>query len=264
MRKVILIIAACLVLLGAAVAIIAFTLGANTSIYWDRGFHIDRGGSAGTDLDEALSPFNRIDLSAGVANVTIRPGDGYRLEGHYHGTLTHEVRDGRLILDLRERSGRSWFNIGTRGGSRTSHLILTIPADTVLEGELNLGVGTVRTQQVDLYNVTITSGVGDIHVDGALGGINRIESGVGNVYVDGSLTGRSRIESGVGNVEITAHGGAREQVSYTISAGVGNITIDGTRQGGALGNSLSHTAADPLVTLQLESGVGNVVLNFRG
>jgi len=259
MKKKILLIALIAVFVGGTLATVAWGLGASTGLIWDGGIRVNN--ATRIELDETLSPFDEIELSVGVSNVTLRHGDGFRIEGHHYGVITYEVRGNRLVVHSSARNRFVLFGWNRGGGG---NVIVTLPWDTTLEvASLTVGVGNVYVQNVSLHNVTLESGVGDVHVQDADLHNAVLESGVGNVRASGLFTGRNHFTSGVGDVNLHLSG-PRAEFSYSIEAGVGNITINGTRQGGALGSSLSHVASTPLGTLQIESGVGNVSVGFSG
>lgn len=261
-HKKILLIALIAIFVGGILATVAWGLGASTSLIWDGGIRI--GGSlTRTELNETLSSFHEIELTVGVSNVTLRHGDDFRIEGHHYGAITYEVRNDRLVVNAPARNQFALFG-WSRGGGGNVTITVPLPEDAALErASLSVGVGNVYVQNVALLSVVLESGVGDVYVQNVNFRDAVLESGVGNIHAVGLFTGWSYFTSGVGDVTLQVSG-PQDEFSYSIEAGVGNVTIDGVRQGGALGNSLSHTASDFRGSLQIESGVGNVSVSFSG
>lgn len=263
-KKILLLIAIILVVVGGILAAVAWGLGASTSITWNRGFRAAQPSNVRYELNETFSPFTRVELSIGVSNnVTLRAGDDYRIEGHHYGEITYEVRGNTLYVDTPSQTRRqfsifSGWNSLTQGGN----VIITVPWETTLyDSNLTLGVGNLRIDNVAFNNAVVTSGVGDINTQSTDFQNVTITAGVGNIDAAGLFSGRADITNGVGDTTLEI-AGPQDRFSYTIEGGVGSITINGERQGGALGNTLTNTAADPLGTLRIEAGVGSVRIDF--
>ena len=239
MKKKILRIALVLVLVGGILAAIGWALGGHTGLYWERGGLRTGPAAVRYEISENLDPFSTIDLTLGVGNVTLRQGESFRITGQHYGPIEYAVVDGHLLVYTPRHNTISFLRF--RGGD--SHITITVPSGTALQDvQLTLGVGNLRLERLELQGASLTSGVG-------------------NVYAQGLFTGNISADSGTGNVTLQLLS-AREDVSYSITAGVGNITLNGQRQGGAMGNSLSRTAENPTASLLLNAGVGNVAITF--
>jgi len=263
MKKKIALIALIVLLVGGALTAIGLSLGAHTNLHWNGGFRVLDTHTERHEFNETLPAFRYIDLSVSVANVSLRHGDEYNIQGQFIGTIDFEVQDNRLIVNA--QNARFGFQIGFIGRrSSGSHVTITVPQGTTLEDvRMKVDVGNINTQAVNMIGATIHSDVGNVTVTGDLTGPNNIQSAVGNVRVEGLLTGENTVRSDVGNVTLRLTE-SRDRFTYSGTADVGNLTIDGERQGSGLGGSVSHTAVDPLGTIRFDSGVGNVVVNFVG
>ncbi|MCL2564084.1 MAG: DUF4097 domain-containing protein [Oscillospiraceae bacterium] len=256
MKKIILLIALIAILIGGILAVIAFGLGAETALYWDRGFRV-ADTSSRTELNTTLSPFSEIELNVGTSDLTLRYGDEFRIEGHHYGTITYEVNGNRLTVNAPSRR----VFLGWDRGS--GHITITVPDGTALDSaNFSLGVGNIRIQDVSLHNATLDSGVGNINVTANLSGRSTIEIGVGDIDVRGMITGDADLSGGVGNVTVHVEG-SLDRFSYTASSGVGRVSAGGAQSTG-LGGNMTQTAADPLGTIRVDSGVGDVTITFTG
>jgi len=256
--KGILALALALILIGGTLSLAAWGMGAQTSIEWGGGW----GFRPSTEQEINLTlgeDFDQIDLTLGVANVTVQEGTEFRAEGRLSDRVNISTSGNTLVITEARRRGPS-FSINFGFDRQGYYLILTVPRGTTLDMlSLETGVGRIEVENIEAARADISSGVGNVHVRDVDFGHTILDSGVGNVYADGIFTGRTDLSSGTGNVTLTLPG-ARDDYAYNISTGVGHATIDGNRTTG--GTTRSHT--NPIADLRLSSGVGNVRVDFRG
>ena len=262
MRKIAIIALVC-ILVGGAIGLVSWGLGATTSISWNSGFQLtDR--TTVENLDLSFEPFTEILVDLDVVNVIVTHGDDYALRGRYHGTFaTLEVQNGRLVVRATPANigfNFSFFNFGNRGRNQTSELTITVPEDVVLESlHVTVGVGNVRVSDVEALEVELLSGVGNVVANGVAFTDVSLSSGVGNVEASGVFYGALEAQSGVGNVVLVLHMN-EDEVTYNASVGVGRVTANDERRG----TSDRQTATNEAVRLDLSSGTGNVTLSIRG
>ena len=243
-------------LAGVVLAVTGLALGADTNIYWDRGFHI--GERTGRSYDLSFSgEFDSVQIHLNLANLTIERGDSFRLHGHYPSrALLIDEHGGTLNISSQSRRG---INIGFVGIQREGHLTLTVPHDVLLEHlNVSLNVGNVTLRDVEAERVHISSDLGNVTANRIHFGDARIESAVGNVDVSGVLFGDARLLSDLGNVAVTLELDESE-VNWSASAGLGRVSYNGQSRG----NNASGHSRNPSLVLDMSSGVGNVDVRFR-
>jgi len=257
-RKGVLAFALALILIGGALSLIAWGLGAETSLAFGGGWGFRP--STAREINLTFSDdFARIDVNVGVANVTVQEGAAFSATGRLPDRVDISTDNNTLVITEASVRGLR-FNINFGFSRQSYYLVLTVPRGTTLDMlSLETGVGWIEVRDIEAARADISSGVGNVHVRNVEFGHTLLDSGVGNVYADGIFTGRTDMNSGTGNVSLTLPG-AREDYAYRIQTGVGNTTIDGARATG--GSTRSH--ANPVADLHLSSGVGNVRVDFRG
>lgn len=178
-------------------------------------------------------PFSRIEVEAPVADVTIRAGEGYRVElqwivdGQYRlkYSLTGEVLQ---ITGVPESvSGNSYARV-----------TITVPEGAVLlETDIEIGVGNVTIEDTAFTDLSCETGVGDIVWRGPLARETELKTGVGDITITTEPIDGWRCE---------------------LSTGAGDVLVNGTeydfrfRQVGTAGK------------LEAEAGVGSIVLATGG
>ena len=245
-------------LAGMVLAVTGLALGANTNIYWDRGFQIGERAGRGYDL-QFSEEFDSVQIHFNLANLTIERGDSFRLHGYYpNSALAIDESDGTLRVNSKGRRGGG-INIGFIGTQREGHLTLTIPHDVVLADlNVSLNAGNINIRDIEAERVHILSDLGNVNATRVQFGNARIESAVGNVDVSGVLFGETRMVSDLGNVAVTLEVSEHE-VNWNASAGLGQVHHNGQNRGSAA----SGHSRNPSLTLDMRSGVGNVDIRFR-
>lgn len=178
-------------------------------------------------------PFSRIEVEAPVADVTIRAGEGYRVElqwivdGQYRlkYSLTGEVLQ---ITGVPESvSGNSYARV-----------TITVPEGAVLlETDIEIGVGNVTIEDTAFTDLSCETGVGDIVWRGPLARETELKTGIGDITITTEPIDAWRCE---------------------LSNGSGKVFVNGTeygyrfRQNGTAGK------------LEAEAGKGDVVLTTGG
>lgn len=186
-----------------------------------------------TALTISGESFSRLEIEAPVANVTIRTGEGYRVElewmddGQYRlkPFLTGEVLQ---ITGVPESvSGNSYTRV-----------TITVPEGAVLlETDIEIGVGNVTIEDTAFTDLSCETGVGDIVWRGPLARETELKTGVGYITITTEPIDGWRCE---------------------LSTGAGDVFVNGTeydfrfRQNGTAGK------------LEAEAGKGEVVLTTGG
>jgi len=255
--KITLLIALALVVLGTALAGLAWTLGAHTSIQWQNGRFriIERGVTQ--EFEQTLESFDRIDLRLDIANVTIQHGVGYHISGRYQAQeLLFHVENGVLIVDeVRVPAGRAMFSIGLIHNNEGSTVLITVPSATVLDALfLEVGVGRIDLRNVAADRTTVTLGIGNIYGENVALEDTVLQAGMGNIAVNGALSGRNEMQVGTGNVTLTLEG-YQQQFTHSWQTGVGNTSITG---------GAATVPVEQVGSLHVSVGMGNIRVTFLG
>ena len=251
-------IALALIVLGGAIGLGAWIMGADSSFEWVGGWRGLRPAESGREIDLVLSDeFDEINLRLGVSNVTVQHGSEWRVTGRLRAQVNIETAGGVLFIE-EPTQRRNNFNIGI---NTTNYFVtITVPRDVALDTlSLEVGVGRVDVQDIESLGAYLTTGVGNVSARNVDFQHAILTTGVGNVYADGIFEGRADFTSGTGNVSLTLPS-ARTDYSYTMSSGVGNTTINGTRESG----SVTRNTPGAIANIHASTGVGNVRVDFRG
>jgi len=125
---------------------------------------------------------------------------------------------------------------------------------TFNRAEIDCGVGKSVFKDVKvLGNADIDLGAGNTRFENCEFNRTEIDSGVGKVYYSGKLLGNSEMAFGVGDVTLDIDGYANE---YDINCkeGLGKVKVN---------KSYSSTVTHAPIRLDIDSGVGEVTINFK-
>jgi hypothetical protein len=118
-----------------------------------------------------------------------------------------------------------------------------------------------RIQVPDQYNVTFTSGAGNITVTGVSGAVDGT-TGAGNMIAR-TVRGPLELRSGSGNVNVVNAIG-----TIRVSTGAGNVDLrdvqGGVNAATGAGNVIARITGQPETDSRLESGAGNVSVFLAG
>ena len=148
--------------------------------------------------------FDKIEIEAPVANVTIQTGEDHSVELEW-------LDDGQYTLNY--SLSRSVLRITGSpngvGGHRDTRVLITVPEGASLdEIDIELGSGDVTVERVTVNEVSCWTGLGDITWNGPLAR-------------DGELT------TGLGDIRITT--GTMDGWECELNTGLGELVVDGTR-----------------------------------
>ncbi len=235
-------------------------------------------GSVGQKLYEGTldSEFSALMLDIDVGDVTIEPGDGFRVEyGLWHDPVIEEDSG---VLTIREKAESLWWQSFSFGSGKQAYVKVTVPAGTLLE-RLNVlcDVGDVKLDSADVGALDISTDVGDVTVSStAVSGAAAFDTDVGNIecrtlIVGGALkldtdTGEIRFDGSAASVEADADvgsvalklSGAAADWSMTLDTDTGSVKVDGLDQG----KRFESAGGDRILTANVD--VGDVEVEFEG
>lgn len=224
-----------------------------------------------------FTDIEQIDISNGVAKLTIKPGDTFRVEGkNVSDDFKVTVNDGTLIVDEKENFIKI-FGLNPRKKFSKTSITVYVPSDfTAQRIKIDCGVGEVSLEDLSTDKLYIDAGVGEIYgrnisassvtVDGGVGDITfndvsfsnvDFDSGLGNLKIEGIILGDSKFDCGVGNIKLKING-SRKDYALKLNSGLGNIRINGEKV--SSGYNDNYSAPN---TIYIDGGVGNVDVDFN-
>lgn len=159
-----------------------------------------------------------LDIDLKVSNLTIKRGDTFRYESNVNGL--ESVQDGNKLV-IKDQDN----NIFKRSNS---YVTLYVPESLVFDKVvINMGVGTLNINDIDLFDATLNLGVGEANIESNLLGTSKIECGIGEVNLNLNLSEKDytfKLDKGIGSIKLNG-------LSLSSNSNVGNgeniIDIDG-------------------------------------
>lgn len=129
-----------------------------------------------------------------------------------------------------------------------------------LTGDLSVDAGRLKINQLKLEEESkYYIGTGEMVLEKVTANNAVIDCGVGNVEIEGRLTGDNEITCGVGRISLKLDGD-RDDYDYEISAGIGNVVIDGRSYHNIDRQAINNSADN---SLTMDCGIGNITVDFR-
>ena len=142
--------------------------------------------------------FAGVTVDGGLAAVTVRAGERWKLTTTHPELYEVSQKDGRLVIDSREP--------GITGQTvQHARLILEVPEDAVLDRlELDTGLGSLTGENLTAETLVVDAGMGSVTLTGiTVQGDAQLDCGMGTLTVDGLTAGTVSGECGMGSVELT-------------------------------------------------------------
>lgn len=211
-------------------------------------------GCTATRLDATdLESFTGISIDAAVMDLTISPGETYRISWSCQQRRvvpSYEIKDG--VLTLSQSGSNLW-----RGSNNNCHVQLTVPANTLLgsiSGDVN--VGDINFSQLSIQNLDLTTNVGDFDLGNCSLGNMSIRANVGDLYLKQSSFSNLDVNADVGDVYVES---SEDLSNYAIdlSAGAGSVSVNNQDHRRSYAQSGTNGC-----TVTIQSNVGDVALDF--
>ena len=222
------------------------------------------------------SEFTALKLDVDVAQITVTPGDGFRVEyGLCNEPEIGTADDGTLTI--REKAADHWWDGIHFTQNIQPYVKVTVPAGTVLSTvDVTVDVGDVEISMLELGSLHVDADVGDLTlqsltVQGAVDlsadvgnldcremvviGAVQMEVDTGDIAFDGSAA-RIDADTDVGNVKLLLPGTAADW-AMELETDVGDITVDGIHQGDR------YETRGGQYQLEAESDTGDVEVAFQ-
>ena len=216
------------------------------------------------------SEFTALKLDLDVADITIEPGDAFRV-AYGLGNEPQIETAGDGTLTIREHAKDRWWEGIHFTSASQPYVTITVPEGTVLTGiGVTVDVGDVKISMhadadvgdLTLQAVTVqgamdfSADVGNVDCrETAVAGAVKIEIDTGDIAFDGSAAGIDA-ETDVGNVKLTLPGPA-ESWAAELQTDVGSVTVDGLDQG------RQYQSRGGQYPLEAETDTGDVEVEFK-
>ena len=222
------------------------------------------------------SEFTALKLDLDVADVTIEPGDAFRV-AYGLGNEPQIETAGDGTLTIREHAKDRWWEGIHFTSVSQPYVTITVPEGTVLTGiGVTVDVGDVKISRLEVGALHADADVGDltlqaVTVQGAMDfsadvgnvdcretavtGAVKIEIDTGDIAFDGSAAGIDA-ETDVGNVKLLLPGPA-ESWAAQLQTDVGSVTVDGLDQG------RQYQSRGGQYPLDAETDTGDVEVEFK-
>jgi len=120
--------------------------------------------------------------------------------------------------------------------------------------DVEIGVGKFNIKDSNSKNTKIEGGVGNLDISNSDLGKLDLKAGIGNCDIDATLENESKIETGLGNVKIKLTDG-KDKYYFDIESGLGNIKLDGQKiTSGRYGNNEGKNVT-------IKGGAGNIKIS---
>lgn len=239
----------------------------------------------GTDgVGTLLEPesFQSVEVDISIGDVTIYAGNDFYLELKDDAALGcflgYKVEDGVLKVyntddNVFELPGKPRYS---------SQVVLNIPegygldevqittgaGDVVLEGvtaqklTVDTKLGAVDCTAQNLQKVKLNSGLGDVtlYTDTYIEKKMELSSGMGDVNLYGYPAPDMKVSTSMGDVQASLYGCSIEDCSTDLSSGMGAVSVNGQNYGSS---AAINRNGDSLYALEASSGMGEVSLYFE-
>ena len=180
-----------------------------------------------TDLvSDSVTPerFSKLVIEADVADVTIRYGDGWRVD--YAMPVAPEITqaDGALTILDKTKNRIDIHNA-------SPEIRVTVPQGTELESaEIKVDVGSLKAEKLAVAALTVKTNVGEADLKDLVTTGVSVETDVGNVELERVTADTISVSVDTGDIELDLPG-SPEDYSMELASDVGNVEVDGRDQG---------------------------------
>jgi hypothetical protein len=241
-------------------------------------------------LEESYSGVESLDVNIAYGAVQIVEGDSFHIDAQNMLTdnLESYVSDGTWVI--RDDKDESMDFLGIHfpirqfshwGKTVSPSVIITVPKNFVAKDmKLNIGAGLAEADIIQAETGSFSVDAGRLKIDQlVISGKSQyhvgagemvlsnmevrdiaVDCGVGNIDMSGNILGDNEISCGVGRV-ILKLSGSREDYSYVVDAGIGNVIIDKDSYHNINGKRIMNKVADNYFSL--DCGIGNITVKFN-
>ncbi len=190
MKRFFCVLFACMLVLGAAMAIYGYQNGASTSLYWSDGhvytekeFDSLAESEEWTELPEGVSG---LALELNNADVTIRQGDVFHISADYQRGSAPEATVENGVLRLRdEASAHIGFGFSLGLSRKENTVTIELPEGALTALDIRTGVGDLSLEDVHLETLTIEMDIGDAALKGVSSESLSVQCDIGDFVLEG-------------------------------------------------------------------------------
>lgn len=240
-------------------------------------------------MNESYSGVENVSMDISYGHVIIKKGNEFSINADNVPKDEFEsyVSNGTWYINEKGDRHVSLFgarisigNLNFLDGDFTPDITITLP-DNFVAGNFNLvvGAGDVEAEDINTNKGEFRVGAGELHINGltvnekstynvgtgamelrALTANNiTVDGGIGNTEIEGKINGDNTIKCGIGHVGIELDGD-REDYSYEIKSGIGEIDVDGDKYHSTSRRINNDNAEN---NFNLDCGIGNITVDFQ-
>lgn len=220
---------------------------------------LDEEGRAEQPVELPAGNFAGLELEGGLASVTVRPGEAWKLTATHPELYEVSREDGRLVIGSR--------NVAAGQAVRNARLTLEFPAGAQLETvELSTGLGAVAVSDLTAGALTVDAGMSQVTLtDVTVRGEAELECGMGALEAEGLAAGSLTMRCDLGSMKVT---GAAVAGETALHCGSGAAELAGELAGSLTADcglgQLTVTTPEPAAYgLQADCGMGSLTVGGR-
>lgn len=255
--KMILIVALCLVVVGAAVFGIGVALGGRPGFAVNYDNRTTSTESSFNKTQAAVSAFKNLRIDVSAADVAVAYGDDYQISyGFYDDQELKMDAQGDTLVVTSKNDG-SFFGIGFLW-QESQYVKVTVPEGTTLQDiYIHTSAGDIELSKVACEKLDAKSSAGDVTLTGNTIVRGEVASSAGDILFTDLDTDDMEIHASAGNAEGNL-AEALDQYNLDLKTSAGEITVDHTNQGNKY-----ITTADGDKTLKVKLSAGDVELDGK-
>ena len=232
MKRFFCVLFACMLVLGAAMAIYGYQNGASTSLYWSDGhvytekeFDSLAESEEWTELPEGVSG---LALELNNADVTIRQGDVFHISADYQRGSAPEATVENGVLRLRdEASAHIGFGFSLGLSRKENTVTIELPEGALTALDIRTGVGDLSLEDVHLETLTIEMDIGDAALKGVSSESLSVQCDIGDFVLEGGQFDTAEFTMNMGTL---SYSGA-VRTTMLVQSDMGDVDLSGALAG---------------------------------
>jgi DUF4097 and DUF4098 domain-containing protein YvlB len=272
--------------LGVVVLLVGVLLGGRGGdLRWENGRLVFAGmrSARNTEVHELTGDIHNIYVDMTAARITVRATNG-PAELHLRDVEADwSLEDGVLSVTREAREGRNFTIVNMGWHNNNPRVYIYLPASTLENIDLRATSGSVRTYDIEAYNMTLNVVSGSIRVTGGAAHTANINATSGSVrgesfnwqtLVAGATSGSVRFEGAQpaagGFTDLSATSGSvrlyvamhPRYFNYEVSSRSGTARAQGQRASGT-NNRITGTGSEAEHHIEIHTGSGSARLEFN-
>ena len=232
MKRFFCVLFACMLVLGAAMAIYGYQNGASTSLYWSDGhvytekeFDSLAESEEWTELPQGVSGL-ALDLNS--ADVTICQGEAFHISADYQRGSAPEATVENGVLRLRdEASAHIGFGFSLGLSRKENTVTIELPEGALTALDIRTGVGDLSLEDVHLETLTIEMDIGDAALKGVSSESLSVQCDIGDFVLEGGQFDTAEFTMNMGTL---SYSGA-VRTTMLVQSDMGDVDLSGALAG---------------------------------